>query len=220
VVSSLVHHRFAFYLLLDHHPTLAAFWVATHRVTIHRRGEPLCNKSLRNGQRSTATNAASRSKINRDQRSLTATTARRVTIWRWDEPLCHKSLRNAQRSTGTNAASPSQQKIPIRTLITNHRDFIVGSSSFAFYLLLDHNPTLEAFWVAARRVTIQRQGEPLCNKSLRNGQISTAINAVSRSKISRDQRSLTATTARRVTIRRWDELLSKSHIAVKHLGNT
>ena len=109
------------------------------------------------------------SNIDRDQRSLTATTARRVTIWRWDEPLCHKSLRNAQRSTGTNAASPSQQKIPIRTLITNHRDFIVGSSSFAFYLLLDHNPTLEAFWVAARRVTIQRQGEPLCNKSLRNG---------------------------------------------------
>ena len=106
MVSSLVHHRFAFYLLLDHHPTLKAFWVAARRVTIQRHGEPLCNKSLRNCQRSTATNAASRSKINRDQRSFTATTARWVTIRRRDEPLCNKSLGNVQRSTGTNAASP------------------------------------------------------------------------------------------------------------------
>ena len=46
-----------------------------HTNTTPRR--PLCKKSLRNVQRYTGTKAASRSKINRNQRILAVTTARR-----------------------------------------------------------------------------------------------------------------------------------------------
>ena len=141
MVSSFVHHRFAYDLLLDNHSILEAFWVAARRVKIQRRGEPLCNKSLRNVQKSKATNAASRSKINRDQRNLTATTACRVTIRGRDEQLCNKSLRNSQGSTATNA--PPRSK-----LYRDERSLIVTT---------------------ARRITIRRRGEPLCNKSLVNG---------------------------------------------------
>ena len=64
VVSSFGHHGFAFHLLLIITPLWKLFgWPAT--VSQSSAGANHCNKSLGNGSRSTATNAASRSKIKR-----------------------------------------------------------------------------------------------------------------------------------------------------------